>query len=183
MAQKTILRTFSNGGVTYPYSEFLGVGLPSMDLGESGDVYVDITPGSLALYGRCLEEWKIWQGPQNRKPEDLVVHPSHPNRCLWCSDSSFGWFASKIVRGRLSGELQSSRIQHLYLPKLSSCDCIRRSFCCQRRADRKKGRKKKKVKREGRITRTNAHEEEIQCDKFSRVSVSYWFLLRMTLIL
>lgn len=160
MTRKTILRTFNTGGVAYPYSEFLGEGLPPMDLGESGDVYVDLTPGSLALYGRCSAEWKIWRGPQHRKTEDLVVHPLHTSRCLWCSDSSFGWFALRFAQGRLSGERQSSRPQHWYLPKLSLFDCIRRPFCCSRRADRKKGREEKKTTREDRPTRTNAHEEE-----------------------
>ncbi|KIM42716.1 hypothetical protein M413DRAFT_122276 [Hebeloma cylindrosporum] len=102
MIRKTILRTFNAGGVLYPYTEFLGDGPPSMDLGESGDVYVDLTPGSLALYGRCSKEWKIWAGPQNRKAEDWVVHPSHTDRCLWCSDNSFGWFSMRFARGRPS---------------------------------------------------------------------------------
>jgi hypothetical protein len=124
MTRKTLLRILNAGGVAYPYSEFLGEGPPSMNLGESGDVYVDLTPGSLALYGRCSEGWKIWRGPQNRKSEDLVVHPSHPNRCLWCSDNSFGWLSLRFAQGRLSGELQSSRTQYLYLPRLSSFDCI-----------------------------------------------------------
>jgi len=125
MVQKTVLRTFVSHGVAYPYSEFLGYGPPSMDLGASGDVYLDLTLGSLALYGRYLEEWKIWRGPQSRKTEDLVVHPSHPNRCLWCSETSYGWFALTFAQGRPSGELQASRLHYLGLSNFySTSDCV-----------------------------------------------------------
>jgi hypothetical protein len=77
MTRKTNLRTFNTtGGVAYPYSEFLGEGLPPMDLGESGDVYVDLTPGSLALYGRCSAEWKYGR-----------VHKTAKRRIWWCIHS------------------------------------------------------------------------------------------------
>jgi hypothetical protein len=150
MAQKTLLRTFVSRGVSYPYSEFLGYGPPSMDLGASGDVYLDLTVGSLALYGRYSEEWKIWRGPQNSKAEDLVVHPSHPNRCLWCSETFYGWFAMTFAQGRSSGELQASRLHYLGLSNLGSTfDCACRSFRHERltNGNRREEKEKKNDKR------------------------------------
>jgi len=42
------------------YHEFRGLGIPNDDIGEPGDVYVDLTPDAYTLYAR-KDDWTIWE--------------------------------------------------------------------------------------------------------------------------
>ncbi|KDR74288.1 hypothetical protein GALMADRAFT_250073 [Galerina marginata CBS 339.88] len=109
------LRILRIGKSTYGYTEFQSLGAPDTEYGAVGDTYLDLTPGALSLYGRYPNDWKRWPGPQLG---DLLIHPEHPSRCLWCNES-IGWFAP----GRLkfhSGQTQSSVLSYAYNNSTSS---------------------------------------------------------------
>ncbi|KAF8905768.1 hypothetical protein CPB84DRAFT_564643 [Gymnopilus junonius] len=108
------LRILKIGKNTYPYTELQGIGAPSIDLGEVGDIYLDLTPGSLALYGRYMHVWKIWPGPNC----ELLHHPNYPSRCLWCNES-VGWYEPMYLKGYLpAGQTQSEILLHALNKKL-----------------------------------------------------------------
>ena len=95
------LRIMTIGNESYPFSEFRGLGSPALNLGQPGDIYIDITPGLHALYARYTESWLLWPGPNN--VSNLLRHPLHSDRCLWCN-TKIGWFHPRYVRVT-SGEL------------------------------------------------------------------------------
>ena len=100
---KAILRTVVIEKETYPFSEFRGLGSPGLDIGQPGDIYIDITPGLHALYARYPESWLLWPGSNDAS--NLVLHPLHSSRCLWCH-TTVGWFHPKHVKVN-SGEWHS----------------------------------------------------------------------------
>lgn len=89
---RTKLRTFKVGKDTIPFSEFRGLGSPGLNIGLSGDIYIDVTPGLHALYARYPQRWLLWPGPTRKDESTLLLHPVHSNRCLWCNNDSIGWF-------------------------------------------------------------------------------------------
>lgn len=97
----TVLRTFQKNGDAHGYSEFRGTGPPELDYGQPGDIYLDLTPDSMTLYARHPNDWKAWSGPDNRT--DLVLHPEHRDRCLWCNGESYGWYTINISGSKGQG--------------------------------------------------------------------------------
>lgn len=95
------LRMFHKQKQSYGFSEFLGMGRPGLEFGLPGDVYLDLSPGNMALYARLENAWAPWRGPDDTT--NLVCHPDHPDRCLWCNGDTFGWVAT---RGRLGAQGQ-----------------------------------------------------------------------------
>uniref|UniRef100_A0A8H7XM66 Uncharacterized protein n=1 Tax=Psilocybe cubensis TaxID=181762 RepID=A0A8H7XM66_PSICU len=92
---KERLRILNCGKDAHGYSEFSGFGCPPLTLGKSGDIYLDLDPASINLYGRYTDEWKLWPGPHSR--DDVLLHPIYQNRCLWCSET-IGWQALNRVQ-------------------------------------------------------------------------------------
>jgi hypothetical protein len=82
------------------FTEFRGVGVPSLAIGRIGDIYIDLTPGGHELYARFPEKWQKWPGPISKQEANLVLHPQYPDRALWCSvkKSSLGWFIKTNIR-------------------------------------------------------------------------------------
>ena len=83
------------GKDTYPFSEFRGLGSPGLNIGQPGDIYIDITPGLHALYARYPESWILWPGANDAS--NLLRHPLHSDRCLWCH-TKVGWIHPRYVR-------------------------------------------------------------------------------------
>lgn len=94
-SSRTKLRVLTIGKDTYPYSEFRGLGSPGVNLGQPGDIYIDITPGLHALYARYPESWMLWPGANDAL--NLLRHPLHSDRCLWCQ-TTVGWIHPRRVR-------------------------------------------------------------------------------------
>ncbi|KAJ6579653.1 hypothetical protein DFH09DRAFT_1147182 [Mycena vulgaris] len=90
-------------GYNIPYYYISGLGAPPADLTGSdvGDIYVDITKGREAAYGRVASgAWKRWydQQPCLQSPETTVQHPHFRKRMLWCSDArGISWFVKTTV--------------------------------------------------------------------------------------
>jgi hypothetical protein len=116
---RTRLRVMTIGNDTVPFSEFRGLGSPGVNLGQSGDIYIDITPGLHALYGRHPESWILWPGPNDAT--NLLRHPLHSDRCLWCHTTSVGWIHFRHIRVN-PGE------SHFWRRNLSICLNIRPSL-------------------------------------------------------
>lgn len=94
-SSRTTLRIMTIGNQTYPFSEFRGLGSPGLDLGQTGDIYIDITPGQHALYARYPESWMLWPGANDAS--NLLRHPLHSDRCLWCH-TTVSWINPRYVR-------------------------------------------------------------------------------------
>ncbi|KAJ7740554.1 hypothetical protein B0H16DRAFT_1566767 [Mycena metata] len=94
-----------------PYCEISGRGPPPDDLTgiTLGDIYIDISPGKYAAYGRVAEaggsdseSWQRWYDPQpGLRSDGATALPKHPycrNRWLWCSDATgINWFTATTV--------------------------------------------------------------------------------------
>ena len=89
------LRTLMVGNKAYPYSEYRGLGSPELNLGQPGDIYIDITPEHHALYARYPESWLLWPGSNDAS--NLLRHPLHNDRCLWCQ-TTVGWIHPRNAR-------------------------------------------------------------------------------------
>ncbi|KAK7026552.1 hypothetical protein R3P38DRAFT_3525495 [Favolaschia claudopus] len=65
-----------------PYLELHGTGSPiSLDIGIEGDVYLDLTPGKYALWGRTAQGWKRWVDHVGNITEEPFAQPwsvKHP---------------------------------------------------------------------------------------------------------
>ncbi|KAJ7606688.1 hypothetical protein FB45DRAFT_1068360 [Roridomyces roridus] len=126
----------SNGRFKIPYWLFSDCGPPSanLDVGTPGDVYLDLTPGAHALYGKTADgQWTRWsdtnaslgwkrQWPQS---EWIVNHPHLPNRALWVTialsgpNGTISWY-----RGT-SSALQSRRaVYERGLAKDTTCKSV-----------------------------------------------------------
>ncbi|KAJ7775655.1 hypothetical protein DFH07DRAFT_1056810 [Mycena maculata] len=85
-----------NGSYRIPYLQFLGRGPPTenLDVGTPGDVYLDLTPGAFALYGKTATGWQRWydsgdtfQGNKWPDADWVVKHPHLDDFGLWVTFS------------------------------------------------------------------------------------------------
>ncbi|CAA7269162.1 unnamed protein product [Cyclocybe aegerita] len=90
------------------YAEFHGLGSPigkRNELGQPGDIYIDIKPGSTMLYAKVSRfEWKKWPGPLVRI--GCLRHPRSGNYILWCSagvGAEVGWFPQTAIKLNFEG--------------------------------------------------------------------------------
>ncbi|KAF7368934.1 hypothetical protein MVEN_00219600 [Mycena venus] len=99
--------SFDNSGRSgchVSFFEFRGTGPPSSNFGHAGDVYVDLTPGSYALYwrdrhGRGPGQWRRWMALLLDKVplyKYLTAHPwaNHPQTSdlyLWVDPTGVTW--------------------------------------------------------------------------------------------
>ncbi|KAJ7983184.1 hypothetical protein DFH06DRAFT_1172605 [Mycena polygramma] len=96
----------TNASYRVPYLEVSGMGPPTaeLDVGLEGDVYLDLTPGGYALYGKVATGWKRWgdtgekglSGTEWPDADWVVRHPQLEDRALWVAFSragkgSIGW--------------------------------------------------------------------------------------------
>ncbi|KAJ7476836.1 hypothetical protein B0H11DRAFT_2030872 [Mycena galericulata] len=91
-----------------PYLQFSDHSPPAenLDVGTEGDVYLDLTPGAYALYGRTANGWKRWVETSESLaswPDSdwLVKHPHLEDCALWVVPSksisgtgSISWYKS-----------------------------------------------------------------------------------------
>ena len=68
------------------------MGPPPHEIGRPGDIYVDNSSESLAIYGRDKVRWVIWPGPGL-----FFRHPTLEDRYLWCSEDRIAWYSGKFV--------------------------------------------------------------------------------------
>src|SRR5882762_4414451 len=70
---------------TVYFFEYRGPSAPLAGLGASGDVYVDTTIGSYALYAKIGAGWIQWTGHAG------LQHPFLTDTILWVSSSNVEW--------------------------------------------------------------------------------------------
>ncbi|KAJ6473123.1 hypothetical protein C8R45DRAFT_936156 [Mycena sanguinolenta] len=107
----------NNKSYRIPFFEFSGLGAPTSDLdvGTEGDVYLDLTPGRYALYGKAASGWKRWMdtgetiGVSWPNSDWLVKHPHFEDYALWISlgeadrprsQRHIGWFKVGTVKAQ-----------------------------------------------------------------------------------
>ncbi|KAJ7584691.1 hypothetical protein C8J56DRAFT_155383 [Mycena floridula] len=83
------------------YTEFQGIGAPDGKHADIGDIYVDLTEGSNALYGKLQSGWVKWPGSDD-PAHPLIEHPKFPNIYLWVGKGNFamGWVPCSRVKYR-----------------------------------------------------------------------------------
>lgn len=85
------------------YDEYQWIGAPTPTSliglkGNIGDIYIDKTPESYALYAKTSPvEWKKWPGPLSIT--NALRHPLYYHYVLWCHPSTrtIGWFFDLLV--------------------------------------------------------------------------------------
>ena len=99
----------SSTNISIPFYEFRGNGPPPTDIGNPGDVYLQIGAENLTLYAKMRSGWKIWNplpmwGSMLPPASELIAHPDSDNlkRYLWCDGYQLGWYALSGVRGKRS---------------------------------------------------------------------------------
>jgi hypothetical protein len=90
---------------TVHYFEFRGEGPPPSDIGYPGDIYIDLTEGSPAVYAMGITEWVLWHGhlsckAGHRDPREIkpFSHPLLRDRILWCSEKTVMWYSRDTIR-------------------------------------------------------------------------------------
>lgn len=101
------------------YFLFTGFGLPPNDIGYPGDIYMDSTGHTYALYGRMKNHWEPWTGilstaGKMRRIANLIGHPNFPGFYLWCKGNNIAWLSyhdiSKNTRKRANMHLSAGSI-------------------------------------------------------------------------
>ncbi|KAJ7587492.1 hypothetical protein C8J56DRAFT_890403 [Mycena floridula] len=83
------------------YCEFHGIGPPEQTLGNSGDVYLDLTPQAYELYGKTNRGWVKFQ-PDLEAGNPMIPHPNYPSMYLWAQygpngHAIMGWIAWRRI--------------------------------------------------------------------------------------
>lgn len=98
-----IVKTFQNAdGITSQYKQYCGRDAPPIDLGMSGDMYIDTSPNAYRLFIR-YESWKEWPGVYRGSPsrEFQFPHPVDKTKTVWCSPTDVLWYKkSSIYMGK-----------------------------------------------------------------------------------
>lgn len=83
------------------YQEFRGVGQPTEDFGQAGDVYFDLTPESYAVYARYNKLWIRWESVDRDLPFEDRGYLSHPfltDKYLWIHHGGAVWLTRPSIR-------------------------------------------------------------------------------------
>ena len=110
--------TFPGGPIPTTYLRFSGIGPPPNEVGRPGDIYVDSSPESLALYGRGQLSWLIWPGPGL-----LFRHPTLDDRYLWCSEQRIAWYPGKFVVDDAKARSGQTKIDMIQQALKSEAEC------------------------------------------------------------
>jgi hypothetical protein len=81
---------------TIHYIEFRCASTPPLDIGDPGDVWIDLTTDKLGLYAKVGADWKKWPGLLAHD-DSLIVHPHVPTRILWCTKRCVTWLNRKSI--------------------------------------------------------------------------------------
>ncbi|KAJ7342671.1 hypothetical protein DFH08DRAFT_1082179 [Mycena albidolilacea] len=74
------------------FIEFRSPTNPPPDIGNPGDIWLNVSPASYALFTlNANEEWLRWPGPTLDK-ERLILHPYLPIYALWCTIKQASWY-------------------------------------------------------------------------------------------
>ena len=103
--------------ITTSYIRFSGLGPPSDEIGRLGDIYVDHSSESPALYGH-LVGWSVWPGPKV-----LFRHPTLDDRYLWCSEGRIAWYPGKFVVDDGRARSEQSKVQMIQQALKSEAEC------------------------------------------------------------
>ncbi|KAJ6473110.1 hypothetical protein C8R45DRAFT_1012271 [Mycena sanguinolenta] len=91
------------------YLEFRSLCDPPSDIGHPGDIWLNISPSSYALFAlNAKKEWVKWPGPALDK-ERMILHPYLSIYALWCTIKQAGWYHCDKLGRDWSGEKLAAR--------------------------------------------------------------------------
>ncbi|KAF9462188.1 hypothetical protein BDZ94DRAFT_1309838 [Collybia nuda] len=91
------------------YVQYRGLGTPSTNLGNQGDLFIDKSPNAYRVFVR-YDDWLEWPGIYStaglaEDPHDgTFLHPEDPTHIVWCTDFDVTWFKATLIR--------NSKVQH-----------------------------------------------------------------------
>ncbi|KAJ7438709.1 hypothetical protein B0H11DRAFT_576360 [Mycena galericulata] len=75
-----------------PFLEFRALCDPPSDIGNPGDIWMNVSPTSYALFAlNANKDWVRWPGATLDKAR-LVLHPYLPLYALWCTIKQASWY-------------------------------------------------------------------------------------------
>ncbi|KAI5884894.1 uncharacterized protein SCHCODRAFT_02594815 [Schizophyllum commune H4-8] len=85
--------TLPNRRQSTTFFEYRCPGLPDIEIGTLGDIYVDTDPRTCEIYAKVEGGWRMWPGLHIRA-KDKLAHPSFPALFLTISakNRTVGWF-------------------------------------------------------------------------------------------
>lgn len=84
-----------------PYKEWRGVRQPTEEFGQPGDVYLNLTPGSYAVYGRYNKLWMRWESVEKKGPFEergYLPHPFLTDKYLWVHHCGAVWLTRSSIQ-------------------------------------------------------------------------------------
>ncbi|KAF7354582.1 hypothetical protein MSAN_01371400 [Mycena sanguinolenta] len=86
------------------FLEFRSFCDPPSDIGNPGDIWLNISPSSYALFAlNVKKEWIRWPGPTLDKKR-MIPHPYLPIYALWCTIKQASWYHCDKLGRDWSGE-------------------------------------------------------------------------------
>ncbi|KAJ7713555.1 hypothetical protein B0H16DRAFT_1899478 [Mycena metata] len=91
------------------FLEFRSLCDPLPDVGNPGDIWINISSGSYALFAlNEMREWIRWPGPTRDKTL-MVSHPYLPVYALWCTIKQASWYHRDKLQNDWTEEKQAAR--------------------------------------------------------------------------
>ncbi|KAF9462183.1 hypothetical protein BDZ94DRAFT_1322735 [Collybia nuda] len=115
---------------TISYIQYRGTGVPLLELGEPGDLFIDLSPNAYRVFVR-YRSWREWPGihEETDMSDDSRVgpftHPRDTTRIVWCTQTDVVWY--KITSIRLAKTRLFSADCYRGVTFISTHDLIRRS--------------------------------------------------------
>ncbi|KAJ7192056.1 hypothetical protein B0H12DRAFT_1332151 [Mycena haematopus] len=86
------------------FLEFRSLCDPPSDIGHPGDIWLNVSPSSYALFAlNAKKEWVRWPGPTLDK-ERMITHPYLSIYALWCTIKQASWYHRDKLGREWSGE-------------------------------------------------------------------------------
>ncbi|KAF7333007.1 High osmolarity signaling protein SHO1 [Mycena venus] len=92
------------------FLEFRSFSDPPLDIGNPGDIWLNISPTSYTLFAlNVKKEWVRWPGPTLDDKERLIPHPYIPTYALWCTIKQASWYHRDKLESDWTGEKLTAR--------------------------------------------------------------------------
>ncbi|KAJ7983244.1 hypothetical protein DFH06DRAFT_1292496 [Mycena polygramma] len=97
------------------FLEFRSHSDPPRDIGNPGDIWMNVSPASYALFALSAQrEWVRWAGPgatlDGGSGAQVVLHPYLPLYALWCTIKQASWYhRDKLARDWVGEKLAARR--------------------------------------------------------------------------
>ncbi|KAJ6544407.1 hypothetical protein B0H19DRAFT_1380662 [Mycena capillaripes] len=91
------------------FLEFRSFCDPPFDIGNPGDIWLNVSPASYALFAlNAHKEWVRWPGPTLDEGKQ-IMHPYLPIYALWCTVKQASWYHRDKIPKDWTGEKLAAR--------------------------------------------------------------------------